>query len=71
MAASSIHNLIRALSKPYEGAHFVYEGKEYKVFNSKVIKNNKYKINVKKTKIKVIRDILKSLIEYCFFKINL
>lgn len=37
MSAESIYNLIRGLTKPYAGAHFEYNGKEYKVWKSNVI----------------------------------
>ena len=37
MSAESIYNLIRGLTKPYVGAHFEYNGKEYKVWKSNVI----------------------------------
>ena len=37
MGAQTIYNLVRALTKPYVGAHFFYNGKEYKVWNTKVI----------------------------------
>jgi len=36
MSAVSIHNLVRALSKPYDGAHFIYNYKEYKVWKVKI-----------------------------------
>ena len=39
MSANSIYNLIRALSRPYLGAHFENNGKEVKVFKVKIIKN--------------------------------
>lgn len=32
MSARGIYNLVRALTKPYVGAHFLYQGKEYKVW---------------------------------------
>ena len=32
MSARSIYNLVRALTKPYVGAYFLYQGKEYKVW---------------------------------------
>lgn len=32
MSSRGIYNLVRALSKPYVGAHFVYKEKEYKVW---------------------------------------
>jgi methionyl-tRNA formyltransferase len=34
MSARSIHNLIRALTKPYVGAHFNYREREIKVWKS-------------------------------------
>lgn len=37
MSAINIYNLIRGLTIPYVGAHFEYNGKEYKVWRSKVI----------------------------------
>jgi methionyl-tRNA formyltransferase len=43
MSASNIHNLVRALYRPYPGAHFLYEDKEYKVWKTKVLASNKYK----------------------------
>ena len=36
MSARTIYNLVRALAHPYVGAHFMYEGKEYKVWSSSV-----------------------------------
>ena len=35
MSSYSIYNLVRSLTKPYVGAHVVYNGKEYKVWKSK------------------------------------
>ncbi len=37
MTAESIHNLIRALTMPYVGAHFVHNGIEYKAWKSEII----------------------------------
>jgi methionyl-tRNA formyltransferase len=37
MCARSIHNLVRALAKPYVGAHFVAGGKDIKIWKSFVI----------------------------------
>ena len=34
MSAQSIHNLVRGLTKPYVGAHFLAEGKELKVWRT-------------------------------------
>lgn len=39
MSGRSIHNLVRALTKPYVGAHFEIEGKEIKVWKSMVLGN--------------------------------
>ena len=39
MSANSIHNLIRALTKPYVGASFLYKGQEITVWKSKIIYN--------------------------------
>ncbi len=37
MSSRSIYNLVRALTRPYVGAHFVYGEKEYKVWKAKEI----------------------------------
>lgn len=37
MSAHSIHNLVRGLTKPYVGAHFMVDGQEIKVWKTKVI----------------------------------
>lgn len=37
MSASTIHNLVRGLSRPYIGAHFIFEGHEIKVWETKVV----------------------------------
>ncbi len=42
MSSNSIYNLVRALTKPYVGAHFVFEGKDYKVWKVKEIKQSGY-----------------------------
>ena len=42
MSARSIYNLVRALSKPYVGAHFMYEGNEYKVWTSSIADHQIY-----------------------------
>ncbi len=34
MSSNSIYNLVRALSKPYIGAHFVHQNHEYKVWSA-------------------------------------
>ena len=38
MTADSIYNLVRSLSRPYIGAHFISDGKEFKIWKVKVIK---------------------------------
>lgn len=40
MGSMCIYNLVRALTKPYVGAHFKYNGNEYKVWKTKLIKND-------------------------------
>jgi methionyl-tRNA formyltransferase len=37
MSALSIHNLVRALARPYVGAHFVVDGNDIKVWKSMVL----------------------------------
>lgn len=40
MSAKGIHNLVRALAKPYPGAHFELAGHEYRVWSSRVVPYN-------------------------------
>lgn len=42
MSSRNIYNLVRALSKPYVGAHFVYKEKEYKIWKVKEILSEEY-----------------------------
>lgn len=42
MSSQNIYNLIRALSKPYVGAHFIHDGLEIKVWKASEIKTNYY-----------------------------
>jgi methionyl-tRNA formyltransferase len=42
MSAESIHNLVRALAKPYIGAGFVSEGKEIKVWKTSIVTEAPY-----------------------------
>lgn len=37
MAASTIHNLVRGLTKPYVGAHFVYNNRSIKVWKTEIV----------------------------------
>lgn len=37
MSARCIHNLVRGLAKPYVGAHFHYQGHEYKVWRTELV----------------------------------
>lgn len=52
MSSRSIYNLVRALSKPYVGAHFMIEEKEIKVWNVREIEcvDNQY-INIEPGKV--------------------
>ena len=38
MSSEAIHNLVRALTKPYVGAHLIYKGKEIKVWKTIIVK---------------------------------
>ncbi|MDE0973565.1 MAG: formyltransferase family protein [Candidatus Nanopelagicales bacterium] len=40
MSNTSIHNLVRALTHPYLGAHFEHQGEQVKVFRSELVKNH-------------------------------
>lgn len=40
MSAKTIYDLVRALTKPYIGAHFEYDSEEYKVWSCQVIDDN-------------------------------
>lgn len=42
MSSQGIYNLVRALTKPYVGAHFVYGDKDYKVWKAEVIIGNQW-----------------------------
>lgn len=37
MSAQNVKNLVRGLTRPYVGAHFVYQDREFKVWNVRVI----------------------------------
>jgi methionyl-tRNA formyltransferase len=37
MSSRGIHNLVKGLGKPYVGAHFVYTGKEVKVWEAEIV----------------------------------
>ena len=43
MSSRGIYNLVRALTKPYVGAHFCYDNKEYKVWKVREIYDDHYK----------------------------
>lgn len=43
MSSRGIYNLVRGLTKPYVGAHFVYQNQDYKVWKVKEIVSDKYK----------------------------
>ncbi|WP_432662691.1 formyltransferase family protein [Wukongibacter baidiensis] len=50
MSSRSIYNLVRSLAKPYVGAHFIYEGKEIKVWKVQEMIDDCY-INIEPGKI--------------------
>lgn len=43
MSSRSIYNLVRALTHPYVGAHFVFNGQEIKLWKVQEISSDKYK----------------------------
>ena len=43
MSSRAIYNLVRALSKPYVGAHFIYDNKQIKVWKVEEIITDNYK----------------------------
>lgn len=42
MSSRSIYNLVRALTKPYVGAHILYQSREYRVWKVREVFDNKY-----------------------------
>jgi len=42
MSSTAIYDLVRALTKPYIGAHFLYKDKEIKVWNATEVKTRSY-----------------------------
>ena len=44
MSATSIHNLVRGLTKPYIGAHFKLDRQIIKVWETTVVENSKKNI---------------------------
>lgn len=54
MSSYSIYNLVRALTKPYVGAHVVYNGEDYKVWKSRERKSEA--INLEPGKILAVEN---------------
>jgi len=48
MSAESIYNLVRALAKPYPGAHFFYDHKVYNVWKCEIIENKEVNLEAGK-----------------------
>ena len=44
MSASAIFNLVRALTRPYPGAHFVHGGMEIKVWRAEILNESESKL---------------------------
>jgi methionyl-tRNA formyltransferase len=55
-SASGIYNLVRALARPYPGACFIYQENEYKVWRSRIEKNQNQFSNIEYGKILAIRN---------------
>jgi methionyl-tRNA formyltransferase len=51
MSSNAIYNLVRALSKPYIGAHIVYKDKHVSIWEVKMIKNKNYQPNIETGKV--------------------
>jgi len=54
ITSRAIYNLVRALTKPYVGAHVVYKGKKYKVWKSKEVSNEDF--NLEPGKIVLVKN---------------
>ena len=55
MSSRNIYNLVRALSEPYVGAHFEYNGCDYKVWEVKELEDILYK-NIEPGKVLEVND---------------
>lgn len=62
MSGRAIYNLVRALTKPYVGAHFEYQGKEYKVWKVKEMETDSYQ-NIECGKVIEVFDLNHFLIK--------
>ena len=51
MSSIAIDNLVRALSKPYVGAHIRYKDRNINVWEVKMIKKIKYQSNIESGKV--------------------
>lgn len=51
MSSLSIYNLVRALSKPYPGAHALYKGAPFKIWKVKILPQDLYPNNLEPGKI--------------------
>ncbi|MCM1217006.1 MAG: methionyl-tRNA formyltransferase [Lachnospiraceae bacterium] len=56
MSSVNVYNLVRALSEPYVGAHFEYEGCEYKVWEVKELEDNTLYKNIEPGKVLKVSD---------------
>ena len=55
MSSRGIYNLVRALTRPYIGAHFVFEDSEYKVWKVREIFSDEYK-NIEPGKVIAVKS---------------
>lgn len=55
MSSRGIYNLVRALSEPYVGAHFEYDGKEHKVWETRRLEDGGHQ-NIEPGKILDVRE---------------
>lgn len=56
MPAAGIHNLVRALTRPYPGAHFMHKGVEYKVWKTGLVKADEDISFIEPGKVLNVRD---------------
>lgn len=55
MSARCIHNLVKALTRPYAGAHFICHGKEFKVWKTELAGEDAEAVNIEPGKILEIK----------------
>ena len=70
MGAESIHNLVRALTNPYPGAHFFFKEKKYKVWRTRINKIKSFS-NIEPGKVIKIKKDKSMLVKCADFSIEI